>query len=66
MNAAKGKFLAIFKSPNKTEMKGDTDILEYYFDTVCDSTRSLMQSEKCTAKFYFKSDKLVQTDFICE
>jgi hypothetical protein len=66
MNNSKEAFLKVFDSPNETVREIGTEILIYYWSTVCDGNKIIADGDKCYARFYFKEDKLVSTDFPCE
>ena len=50
------------ENPMKKKIINDTEVLVYYFDTLCD----VQEQDKCYAEFYFKCGLLTSTEFLCE
>ena len=61
-HSSKEKFINVFGEPNEKKFINDTEVLVYYFDTLCD----VQEQDKCYAEFYFKSGLLTSTEFLCE
>ena len=61
-HSSKEKFINVFGEPNEKKLINDTEVLVYYFDTLCD----VQEQDKCYAEFYFKSGLLTSTEFLCE
>ena len=61
-HSSKEKFINVFGEPNEKRFINDTEVLVYYFDTLCDA----QEQDKCYAEFYFKSGLLTSTEFLCE
>lgn len=60
-------FKKIFGTPNAIEKDGsNTEILIYYFDSFCKNNVLQNDSDKCYARFYFRNNKLIDKDYICE
>jgi len=66
MHSSKEIFLKICEKPNEIKTVNESEILIYYFDTICESGEIVLDSDKCYASFYFKNGKLDSTDFTCE
>ena len=60
--SSKEKFITVFGEPNEKKLINDTEVLVYYFDTLCDA----QEQDKCYAEFYFKRGLLTSTEFLCE
>ena len=61
-DSSKEKFITVFGEPNEKKLINDTEVLVYYFDTLCDA----QEQDKCYAEFYFKRGLLTSTEFLCE
>ena len=61
-HSSKEKFINVFGEPNEKKFINDTEVLVYYFDTLCDA----QEQDKCYAEFYFRRGLLTSTEFLCE
>jgi len=58
-------FQIIFGKPNKKEISDNIVILSYYFDSFCKEGSINTDMDYCIAEYYFKSDTLNSTSYIC-
>lgn len=65
-NSSREKFLGVFNRPDTVKNSEDGQMLVYYFNSHCKDGKILSESDRCYANFYFKRNKLIFTDFICE
>ncbi|MEO6521201.1 MAG: hypothetical protein ABIN91_05975 [Mucilaginibacter sp.] len=66
MNNTKVAFLNVFGEPDTIKESDGSEVLVYYWGTVCSNNKIIKESDRCYADFYFKDDKLISNSFPCE
>jgi hypothetical protein len=60
------QFQKFFGIPNQVDTLNNSEVLIYYFQSVCNGNAVVLKGDKCYANFYFNDDKLNSQEFICE
>jgi len=66
MHRSKKEFLEVFHLPNDTYSISSATTLKYYVGCLCQNNKQIPNSDRCWVLFEFKSNKLVDMDFVCQ